>query len=269
MKLQPVINLFRERLVKSIIFSIASSIVVIYLLLTSNIFDTFELKTLDYKFSLRGTKPVASDIAVVFIGNQDIQDIGIWPWRRYYHALLIDTLKKNGIAQIGFDILFTDHSKKEFKDDDFALAYSTKEAGNVNYISFFGYFEDEAFSEEERDVVVDTAPLPPSLARYSFELPKGKEKLFRTATKHTLPIPGILGAAQGIGYADCLPDDDGVTRNLPMLVNYNNRLYMSFTLILVTNYLGVAKEDITINPGESIILLKGEQEYVIPINKKG
>jgi PAS domain S-box-containing protein len=280
MSLISVTKIFKNPLAKSISFAVFSTVIIILLMLYSGLLDTFELRTLDYRFVLSGTKRVESDIAVVFIGNEDIEDIGIWPWRRYYHAFLIDALKKHGASQIGFDILFPDPSKEEFEEDDLVLAFSAKEAENVVFISFFGYFEEE-LGHGETIEIVEEGKLPTALERYSFDIQKinlkGREKYFRRATKHTLPIPELLNgpsgdektAAQGIGYADCLPDDDGVTRKIPLLVFYNNRLYMSFPFILAANYLGITKDDIEINPGESIVLKKGEETYTIPINNKG
>jgi PAS domain S-box-containing protein len=295
MPIRPVIKFFKNPLAKSISFTILTAVIVIIFSFKSELLKTFELRTLDYRFQLVGTKKVESDLAVVFIRNEDIEARGRWPWPRSWHALLIEALNSYGADQIGFDILFTDPSPEVFKEDDEALALYTKEAGNVTYISFFGLERKYGEEDEEEPADVDTGKeeepkeetgknkekLADVLIKYSFELPEGAEEFFRKADKHELPIPELLydspeneegergiGAA-AIGYSDCLPDIDGPTRKVPLLVNYDGRLYMSFPLILVTRHLGITKEDITINPGESVVLKTGTEPIVVPMNDKG
>ena len=58
------------------------------------LFRTFELKTLDTRFRLRGSRPASSPVSVVFIGDDSIEAFGRWPWSWDYHALLVDVLSR-------------------------------------------------------------------------------------------------------------------------------------------------------------------------------
>jgi CHASE2 domain-containing sensor protein len=46
----------------------------------TDLFRTFELKTLDARFRLRGSRAAASPLTVVFIGDDSIEAFGRWPW---------------------------------------------------------------------------------------------------------------------------------------------------------------------------------------------
>ena len=54
----------------------------------TELFRAFELRTVDLRFRLRGSRPVKTPIAVVFIGDDSIAAYGRWPWSWDYHALL-------------------------------------------------------------------------------------------------------------------------------------------------------------------------------------
>ena len=74
----------------------------------TELFRAFELRTVDLRFRLRGSRPVQSPLAVVFIGDDSIAAYGRWPWSWDYHALLVDALQRAGARLVLFDILFAE-----------------------------------------------------------------------------------------------------------------------------------------------------------------
>ena len=95
--------------------------------------DVLEAVTLDKRYKLRGNligsaaqhQKKASQIVVIAIDEKSLKDLGRFQdWQRSYYASLIDTLKKCGVASIGFDIILSEPSK-EAKQDSF-LIRSTK-----------------------------------------------------------------------------------------------------------------------------------------------
>ena len=75
--------------------------------------NIFELKTLDWRFRIRGPIPAGDDIVVVAIDDYSIELLGRWPWPRFYHAELIDKLTEAGAEVIGFDIIFSDREESD------------------------------------------------------------------------------------------------------------------------------------------------------------
>ena len=75
---------------------------------------TQELATVDTRFSIRGSLPQPKDVVVVQINDDTFSDFGNkglpnhWPFSRYYHAKVINTLRKDGAKVIAYDIQFTE-----------------------------------------------------------------------------------------------------------------------------------------------------------------
>src|SRR6266550_2165828 len=93
-----------------------------------------ELGTVDVRFSIRGAQPQPNDLAVVQIDDDtfsDFQNANLpshWPFSRYYHARVINRLKKDGAKVIAYDIQFTEPTSP---GPDNALIDAVAGAGNV------------------------------------------------------------------------------------------------------------------------------------------
>jgi HD-GYP domain-containing protein (c-di-GMP phosphodiesterase class II) len=93
---------------------------------SSGILDRVESDSIDARFSLRSVDP-PDNIVVVQIGDEDIDTIGRWPFRRTKHAIAVDRLRKAGARLIVYDVQFTEES--ENPDDDWALYDALGRAG--------------------------------------------------------------------------------------------------------------------------------------------
>ncbi len=118
---------------KKIIFSLFFlSLLVAYLLSYSSIFQSLELKFLDFRFQLRGALPVTeSPIVIVAIDDQsDLSTPYRWPWPRSYFAHVIENLERAGAAVIGVDVIFDQPDWYNPQNDD-SLARVLKKYPNV------------------------------------------------------------------------------------------------------------------------------------------
>jgi adenylate cyclase len=94
-----------------------------------------ELATINARFSIRGTQPQPKDVVVVGIDDDTFNDFNNhnipdqWPFSRFYHARVINQLRKDGAKVIAYDIEFTEESKEAGADD--ALITAASRAGNV------------------------------------------------------------------------------------------------------------------------------------------
>ncbi|MGZ4257313.1 MAG: CHASE2 domain-containing protein [Gaiellaceae bacterium] len=95
-----------------------------------------ELATVDVRFSIRGTQPQPKDVVVVRIDDNTFNDFknlhlayAQWPFSRFYHAKVINTLRKDGAKVIAYDIQFTEQSAQPGADN--ALITAVRRAGNV------------------------------------------------------------------------------------------------------------------------------------------
>ncbi|HEX4720776.1 MAG TPA: adenylate/guanylate cyclase domain-containing protein [Thermoleophilaceae bacterium] len=92
-----------------------------------------EDKSVDARFAIRGNKKPPSDLVVVGIDDTTFQDLQQrWPFRRSYHARVIDRLRRDGAKLIVFDVQFTEpqgDTNQDIKDDN-ALLLACRRAGN-------------------------------------------------------------------------------------------------------------------------------------------
>lgn len=96
------------------------------------VFELYELPTYDWRFQLRGSRPVSDRIAHIDIWNDTLEALGAWPIERVYHANLIDALNAAGAKAVVFDVIFADP-----RPGDMDVTASAEEAGNVYFAEAF------------------------------------------------------------------------------------------------------------------------------------
>ena len=250
--------IFRRRVGLSLSLAVAGVVAVLYLL---RVGESFELRTQDYRFQLRGEREINPVIQIVFMGDESTKVLGKWPWRRRYHAALIHALSQYRPRVIGYDVLFTEPAS-DFPEDDRFLAKATKKAGNVYYPFFFTM-------EEEKELESGTSPqLNIEKFALNYQIRKGDH--FLQASEAELPIIELAANMKGTGFANVRPDMDGTTRRVPLVMEYQERLYPSLSLKLISDYLGVEKNNIEVKPGR-YIELKGSRlgDIKIPVDREG
>ena len=92
-------------------------------------FESLEVRTIDARFSVRGDEAPASEVAVVGLDEQSLEDLeGRPPLPRSLHARVIDRLRRDGARVIAYDFQFTEETDPE---EDNALIEAVRRAGNV------------------------------------------------------------------------------------------------------------------------------------------
>lgn len=214
----------------------------------TELFRAFELRTVDLRFRLRGSRPVETPIAVVFIGEDSIAAYGRWPWGWDYHALLIDALQRAGARLVLFDILFAEAPSRL---DGKMLAGAARKAGNVQFISSFDRLETPG--------------------------PKARDRLITGGTL-TEPVAALREAAAGVGHANAIRDADGGTRRIPLAVRRDGALYPSAALRAAAEVLGVPGGSVGLSshgelelrpPGKPPVLVPVDDDGMTPVNFAG
>jgi len=171
---------FNEKRVRN--FLLAAGILLACLGSFFRLFDLYELQTYDWRFKLRGPRPVSGRIVHIDIWNDTLNALGAWPFERIYHAKLIDALHSAGAKAVVFDVIFS-----EPRQGDEEVAESAAAAGNVYFGEAFG-----AFRSQKSSFVADRL-IDPLIEPYR-------------------------QAAKGVGFLDAKTDPDGkVRRALPKI----------------------------------------------------
>jgi adenylate cyclase len=90
---------------------------------------SFELKSVDARFSIRGSQGPPSDVVAVMIDDVTFDTLRVqWPFPRRLHARVIDNIAKGRPAAIAYDVQFTEQTNPV---DDNALITSVARAGNL------------------------------------------------------------------------------------------------------------------------------------------
>ena len=157
--------------------------------------------------------------------------------------------------------------------EDQPLIDATKEAGNV----YFGMSFDSLttpigagnYSAETDD------DINPGSKKWRVVLNSATESFYFGANPR-LPYRALAASAQGLGFLNLTPDPDGILRRLPLLARHNGVLYPSLSFRAACDYLGIAPENIIVEPGRSITLkgvrpVNGSKPHdiLIPIDKNG
>jgi CHASE2 domain-containing sensor protein/tRNA A-37 threonylcarbamoyl transferase component Bud32 len=265
----------------------------------TGIFDftnAIEMKTFDLRARLAAPSERNPDIELVVISDDDLSELGRFPWPRSILAQSIHNLADAGARVIALNIHFPEPEesaglmtvkslKEDFDrvglaqegpglsfykklsqavidlDNDTKLANAMKEAGNVVLPL---YFDTESSAP-------DKAP-PDFTVKHSFKRIQGANDEWTADTvrgveKMTPVLPTFAEVAVGIGHNNLFMDSDGYIRGVDHVLRYLNDIYFpSYPIAIVKTFLGLKDEDITIVLGQGIDLMKNPSTIIrIPV----
>lgn len=221
------------------------------------------LEAIGYDTRLRLTMPRTVDdrIVILDIDEKSLQEKeqggeGRWPWPRDRLALLLDKLFDNyQIAIVGFDVVFAERDEssgirvleqlgeKELKDVPQFQAALRQIKPRFAYDDIFarkmkgrpvvlGY----TFSRDDPEQAPGKGMLPPPvLAAAVF---RGRNIGVTSWNGYIANLAELQKNAASAGHINNWPDDDGVTRRVPMLAEYQGAYYESLSLAMVRVWLG-------------------------------
>ena len=265
---------------------------------------SFEKKTIDarYRFYAQTTQHT-NDIIILNISEEAIKRFepfyGRWPWPRSLHGEVVEYLTSDGVAAIGFDIIFSEQSLRqevdaatiqdlkalaknsdirEVRDEllyrlealrpevsDMLFVSAVKNSGKVFQSSVF-YANDNDLAEDPnlRANKAVTKKILSALSKSGLPIPgKRRQNVFFNVT---VPFPTLAKASRGVGHINILPDGDGTYRRFVPLLRFKNAAiaYPALSLIIAAEIKGVPLHTIKVQD-DSIIL----GDAVIPLLSDG
>ena len=214
----------------------AAIFIVSFLSSQGYLLQQFELKSIDWRFHVRGERTPGNDVALVLIDEKSLGVLGQWPWPRSTHARLIEALNKAGARVIVFDVLFPEKSDPA---EDAALVAAVKQAGNV-VLGAFAPGEGTPVKPAHTQLLGKFALRPREVANRQ-----------RAAAVPALrgPMDELAQATAGIGLAMAPPDRDGVLRHAFLAVqnDADGLLYPALGLAGGKAALSLPDDDISID----------------------
>jgi len=245
--------------------------------------DDLEKKTFDLRSKLSASKERHPDIEIVSIDDEDLVEIGRFPWPRNIIAKAVNNLAMAGSKVIALDIMFNEHDEtsglktiRELKkayvdlnlenesssaktfygllnkaeanlDNETKLAEAFKKAGNIVLPIYF----DTSSTERDDEV-------PDYIAKNSFKIVHGLKDKWATSSIIWLSkikplLPSFANSVAGIGHTNLFPDDDGYTRTQTHAIGYlDNTFIPSFPIAIVKTFKGLDYNQIRLILGKEI-----------------
>ena len=220
---------------------------------------TLENLSYDFRLSLSLPEQVEKQVVIIDIDEKSLGEIGHWPWERNVLAQMVDNLfDYYQIKVLGFDIVFAE------QDQDPSDRYLEKLAQSslANHPEFSKVYEqakatlhrDQTFANalanrntimgvvfDPRDGSLHKGQLPPPVPHIGKEIIDDFD--FPIAAGVTANVTTLQNKARSGGYFDNpLIDADGVFRKVPLLQEYQGKLYQSLALAIARSTL--AENDI-------------------------
>jgi adenylate cyclase len=244
-----------------------------------------QLDNIIYDARLRLTMPGKGnpDVVILDIDEKSLGEIGRWPWSRNVMARLMDKLfDKHGVTLLGFDVVWAERdtssglevldalAQDELKNAGaFQSAYQQLR-GTLDFDSLFaaslkgrpvvlGYY----FNSDEKAVKANAIP-PPVLPKGTFA---GRKIEFASWKGYTGNLPIYLQNASGAGHFNPRVDDDGVSRRVPMLLEFDGAYYEPLSLAMLRALIAIEKGAVpavepVFPPGESSGGTYGGMEWI-------
>jgi adenylate cyclase len=227
----------------------------------------------DWKFRFRGPRQPTQPIVIVDIDDASLEQIGRWPWRRDFVALLIEKIFSLGASRVGLDIVFSEPQESIPEE----LQEVLKQRGDTALLKTFDF--DAQLTEtirRHRDRVflawmsnsicipkftsVQNCPVAdPSILS---DLPEGFSKFALAQTGLSVPpqnlplrsavtvIPSIASlqeVAKQMGFVNTLFDPDGLIRRITPFLVVGGNFQPSLSLAMAQD---VKKEKISLSLGK-------------------
>jgi adenylate cyclase len=175
----------------------------------------------------------AAPVRIIDIDEASLDRIGQWPWPRTRLASLVERLGEQGVAAIGFDVVFAEPDRtspqrvsgdwpltptaraelQRLPDNDAAFAEAIAKQDVV--LGFAA--RSEATADAHADAHADVKSPEP---RYRYVwMGEPDAGILNTIGGAVRPLAPLEMAASGVGVLSFVPDADGVVRRVPMVMS--------------------------------------------------
>jgi len=238
-----------------------------------NLFERFEAETLDSRYYAKIRHQTAlrqggviDDIVIVDVDQRSLDKLGQYAqWPRSHHAKVIDYLRQQGAAVIGFDILFLERDERVV---DSMLVASTGGAGNVVNALAFSSADPQAFLHP-----MPTAPPPFEAQRYVYKFAPELPLNFPKEDRFSGKFFELYNRSAKLGFVNFLDDaGDDAIRRMPLFLNFAGQTYPSFALAVIMQHQNIAQKEVVISSEREVWLnnsANGRAPLRIPIDKRG
>jgi PAS domain S-box-containing protein len=243
--------------------------------------STFDLKLYDTLLKLRYERTSSVGVVIVDIDTKSLSKYGQWPWPRYRMAQLMDKLRNMGARSVGVDILFSEPDRsslftvhknnssgfnhaagisgvpRHYIDNDAMLAAALRKGPFVlGYQFLFG-------ERIEKRCILHPVNV---LIRKEHEAPDSRHGLLNPSSVDCI-YPPLANAAPASGFLNVQPDQDGIVRRVPLIMEYDGRFYAHLTL---ATFLAASRQkQMVLTVGQAGTERLSIENFDIPLDHRG
>jgi len=180
-----------------------------------------------------------SEVVIIDIDEKSLGKFGQFPWNRNVFAKILDQLNTSKPKAVGFDIFFTEKDKQS--PDEIIKSYDLIPSDVAELQKLKG--PDDIFSEklkESKSIIAVLGSNVPSHSNYDrkakarFLSKGGDPKQFTYLYPFSIGSLEILEKdVKGLGSISFLDQLDGIIRSLPLIVQFNKKLYPTMGLEMI------------------------------------
>ena len=225
-----------------------SFLVLLFLYLPSSL-QSLDNRLRDFFFITRGEIPQSGNVVIVDVDEKSLKALGQWPWERDEVAKILKNLSDAGAGIIGMDIIFPERDKsspayvneklnlhlKNPPDYDAVFAQTVADTPTI-----LGY----VFNMEDNS----TGTIPPQIPAVFIEKNLQSNSTILKAKGVLLNIPVIQKSGYSSGFFNNIPDESGMIRSVPLLMQYEDQLYPSLAMEMIR--IALSANQVTVNYGE-------------------
>jgi adenylate cyclase len=174
-------------------------------------------------------------VRIIDIDETSLKQFGQWPWPRPVLAKLIDQLREAEVAVVGIDIILAEPDRTS--PENVLPIWRALGASDTRDKLISGLpSHDELFAQTLASVPTVTGFVLTSLRAGGPPSPRALFTIDGPDPGNIVPrfsgaLPNLVeidASASGHGAFNLIPDGDGITRRLHLLVRYNEQIYPAF-----------------------------------------
>jgi len=220
-----------------------SFLVILLLLISLKILNPSFIKSVSYlSFDLYQkvfAEKKDSEVVIIDIDENSLGKFGQFPWNRLVFAKILDQLNKSNPKAIGFDIFFTEKDRQSPEAIMKSYNLIPSDIAEIEKLKS----PDEVFSEklkENNSIIAVLGSNVPSHSNYDrkakarFLSKGGDPKQFTYSYPYSIgSLEKLESNVKGLGSISFLDQSDGIIRSLPLIVQFNKKIYPTMGLEMV------------------------------------
>ncbi|MDH4223062.1 MAG: serine/threonine-protein kinase [candidate division Zixibacteria bacterium] len=229
--------------------------------------EKYNLKFQDLGYKFRGKIEQESDIVILALDQNSLNQYGRWPWSRDTIAQIVEKLSRANPKVLYLDFYLPPDIVEDTSGGTYLLAEAIKNAGNVILPLYFNFSE------------VDFTPVRyPEVMRFSslsniFDPIELSTQLPSRAKEIYYSSQILTQSASALGHSNHIRDLDNKIRYEQMLIGFDGNYYPSVSLQIIRKYNQLGMDKLIIDNAGKLrlgnVLIPTDNQYRLPINYAG